>query len=112
MERKTCEECGGKIEKKLVDYVLLGKNLGKFEAEICNKCGEEVFDENASDKIEKKAKELGLWGLQSKAKVNQVGNSLAVTVTKPISEFLNLKKGKDVLIYPEDKHRLVVEIQE
>jgi hypothetical protein len=112
MERKICEECNGKIEKRLVDYVLLGKNLGKFEAEVCNKCGEEVFDEEASDKIEKKAKELGLWGLQSKAKVNQVGNSLAVTVTKPISKFLDLKKGKDVLIYPEDKHRLIVEIQE
>jgi len=48
--------------------------------------------------------------LQAKVKVNQVGNSIAVTITKPISEFLNLKKGKDVLIYPEDKHRLIIEI--
>ena len=110
MERKICEECNGKIEKKLVDYILLGQNLGKFEAEVCNKCGEQVFDENVSDKIEKKSKELGLWGLQAKVKVNQLGNSIAVTVTKPISEFLKLKKGKDVLIYPENKNRLIVEI--
>src|SRR3989344_6586629 len=112
MERKICEECNGNIEKKLVDYILLGKNMGKFEAEVCRNCGEQVFDEDVSNKIEKKAKQLGLWGLQAKVKVNKVGNSIAVTVTKPISEFLNLKKGKDVLIYPEDKHRLVVEIQE
>ena len=112
MERKICEECNGKIEKKLIDYILLGQNLGKFEAEVCSKCGEQVFDESISNEIEKKAKELGLWGLQAKVKVNKVGNSIAVTVTKPISEFLNLKKGKDVLIYPEDKHRLVVEIQD
>ena len=90
--------------------ILLGKNLGKFNAEVCSKCGEEVFNEDVSDKIEKKAKELGLWGLQAKVKVNQVGNSIAVTVTKPISKFLNLKKGNDVLIYPEDKNRLIVEI--
>ena len=110
MERKICEECGGKIDKKQVDYLLLGQNLGKFEAEVCNKCGEQVFDENVSDKIEKKSKELGLWGLHAKVKVNQLGNSIAVTVTKPISEFLKLKKGKDVLIYPENKNRLIVEI--
>ncbi|MEK6841229.1 MAG: hypothetical protein AABW57_01255 [Nanoarchaeota archaeon] len=112
MQRKICEECSGKIEKKLIDYILLGKILGKFEAEVCNKCGEQVFDEDVSDKIEKRAKESGLWGLQAKVKVNQVGNSIAVTVTKPISEFLNLKKGKDVLIYPENKHKLIVEIPE
>src|SRR3989344_3459529 len=110
MQRKNCEECDGKIEIKLIDYILLGKNLGKFEAEVCSKCGETVFDENVSNKIEQKAKELGIWGLQAKVKVNQVGNSIAVTITKPISEFLNLKKGKDVLIYPEDKHRLIIEI--
>ena len=110
MERKICEECRGRIEKKQVDYILLGKNLGKFEAEVCKKCGEEVFDEEVSDKIERKAKELGLWGLQARVKINQVGNSIAVTVTKPISKFLNLKKGESVLIYPEDKHRLIVEI--
>ncbi|MEK6907132.1 MAG: hypothetical protein AABW45_01250 [Nanoarchaeota archaeon] len=110
MERKICEECHGKTEKKSVDYMLLGKNLGKFEAEVCNKCGEQVFNEDVSEKIEKRAKELGLWGLQARVKVNKVGNSIAVTVTKPISEFLNLKKGKNVLIYPEDKHRLIIEV--
>ena len=112
MERKICEVCGGKIEKKLVDYILLGINLGKFEAQVCTKCQENVFDEEVFDKIEKRAKELEIWGLQAKVKVNQVGNSVAVTITKPISKFLKLKKGKDVIIYPQDSHRLIVEIPE
>lgn len=107
MERKICESCGGKIEKKQVDYILLGINLGRFEAEVCTKCQEEVFD-----KIEKKARELGIWGLQAKVKVNQFGNSIAVTITKPISKFLKLKKGKDVIIYPQDTHRLIIDIPE
>ena len=110
MERKICQECGGKIGKRRIDYILLGQNLGKFEAEVCNRCGEQVFDEDIGDKIEKKSKELGLWGLQAKVKVNQLGNRIAVTVTKPISEFLKLIKGKDVLIYPEDRNKLIVEI--
>jgi len=110
MMLEKCPECNGKMSRKRVDYVLLEKNLGTFEAWVCNKCGEQLFDEEASDRIDEKAKKLGLWGLQAKVKVNQVGNSIAVTVTKPISEFLNLKKGKDVIIYPEDKHRLIIEV--
>jgi len=112
MEIEKCPECNGKLQNKIIEYKLLGQRLGNFEALVCDKCGEQIFDEKASDKIEKKAKELGLWGLYAKVKVNQVGNSIAVTVTKPISEFLNLKKGKNVLIYPEDKHTLKVEIIE
>ena len=35
MERTKCEECGGKLEKKKIDYLYLGENLGKFDAEVC-----------------------------------------------------------------------------
>src|SRR3989344_7080646 len=110
MRRNKCEECNGLIKEKEVDYFLLGQNLGKYKAEVCTKCGEQVFGEEVVEKVQKKAKELGLWNLHAKVKVNQVGNSIAVTITKPISEFLNLKKGKDVDIYPENKKRLIIEI--
>jgi len=56
MERITCEECGGKIAHKKIDYIFLGENLGKFPAEVCTKCGEEVFDECSTNKISKIAK--------------------------------------------------------
>lgn len=110
MKRTKCEECGGKIVKKKVDYIFLGENLGKFEAEVCSKCEEKVFDEDVSKKISTIAKKRGLWGLASKAKVNQVGNSIAVTIASKIAKFTNLKKGEEVRVYPENRHRLIVEI--
>jgi len=110
MKRIKCEECGGRIVKKKVDYLFLGENLGKFEAEVCSKCGEKVFDEDVSKKISMIAKKKGLWDLASKAKVNQVGNSIAVTIASKIAKFTNLKKGEEVRVYPENRHRLIVEI--
>lgn len=110
MKRTKCEECGGKIVKKKVDYIFLGENLGKFEAEICCKCGEQVFDEDVTKKISIIAKKKGLYGLAAKSKINQVGNSVAVTIASKIAKFANLKKGEEVRVYPENRHRLIVEI--
>ena len=51
MNRTICEECGGRILKKKIDYYYVGEYIGKFDAEVCNKCGEEVFEEEVADKI-------------------------------------------------------------
>lgn len=110
MERKQCEECGGKIIKKNVEFKLYGESLGFFPAEVCSKCGEEIFDEATSDKIDEKAKALGLWGLGATAKVTQVGSSIALVINKKISDFLGLKRGEEVYIHPESKRRVVIEI--
>ncbi len=64
MERQKCEECGGKLVKKNVDFSMYGITLGKFVAEVCLKCGEEVFDEKTSDEIDRIAKQKGLFGLE------------------------------------------------
>ncbi len=63
MERKICEECGGKIVKKKVKYLFLGENLGQFPAEVCTECNEEVFDETVTKKISEIAKEKGIFGV-------------------------------------------------
>ncbi len=110
MERKLCEECGGKIIKKEVDYIFLGENLGKFPAEICTKCGEKVFEEEVSKKISETAKSKGLWGLNDHTKINRLGGSFGITISKRIAQFLNIKKGGEVVIYPENKKKLVVQI--
>ena len=78
MERKICEECKGKIIKKKVEFKLYGETLGKFPAEVCLKCGEKVFDEETSDKIDEIAKKKGLWGLDAQTKINKVGTSIIV----------------------------------
>ena len=108
MKRKTCEECGGKIIHKMVDYILLGENLGKFPADVCTKCGEQVFDEGVSEKIDVIAKQKGLWGLQAKTRVGKIGNSFNVLINSKIAKFLELKKGEEVVVYPENKKKLVI----
>lgn len=108
MERKKCEECGGNIERKRIDFVMYGLSLGKFPAEVCTKCGEEVFDEETSKLIDKIAKSKGLWGLDRKVKIVKIGNSLAVRIPQVISNFVGLKEGKEAIMHPE-KSKIIIE---
>ena len=105
-----CIECGGKVVIKKVPFSLFGEKLGEFEAEVCTKCNEEVFSEETVRKMEDMAKEKGLWGLRAKTKVGVTGNCLDVRINKAIADFVGLKKGNDVIIYPEDKKKLVISL--
>jgi len=107
--RTKCDECGGKIIKKKIEYSIFGVSLGKFPAEVCEKCGETCFDENTSRKMTEIAKEKGLWNLETKTKVGKVGDTLDVRFNKRLIEFLNLKKGEEVTIYPENKKKIIIE---
>jgi len=53
------------IKKIKVPYYYGKTKLGEFSAEKFEKCSEVFFTEEASDKIDKKAKELGFWGRRS-----------------------------------------------
>ena len=64
MKLWPCDECGGKIAKKEVEFSLDGVSLGMFEALVCQKCGQQLFDERASDLIAVAAKKKGLWGTE------------------------------------------------
>jgi len=105
-----CDECGGKVEIKRVDYVLLGVLLGKFEAEVCSKCGEQLFTLEESRKITQASKEKGLWGLHARTKVGKVGNSLDIKIAKNIADFMDLGQGKEVSVHPESKKRLIIDV--
>ncbi|MBI2673231.1 YgiT-type zinc finger protein [Candidatus Woesearchaeota archaeon] len=108
MERKECEECGGKLVKKKVEFKMYGISLGEFPAEVCTKCDEEVFDEKTSKEIDAVAKKKGLWGLAKKVKIVKIGSSLAVRIPKAISDFLGLEEGKEALMKP-DKNKIIIE---
>jgi len=110
MKRTKCDECGGRIITKRVDYIIYGMNIGKFQAEVCNKCGEVCFDEDVSREITKKTKELGLWGLETRTRIGAAGSTLDIRLSKKLIDFLKIKKGEEVNIYPEDKHKLIIEI--
>lgn len=110
MERKTCEECGGNVVNKSVDYVYLGQNLGKFPAEVCTRCGEEVFEEEVTKKVAAIAKQKGIWGISDRGRINKIGSSLGVIINKKIAQFLELKKGEEIIMYPENKKRLIIQL--
>ncbi|MBD3361353.1 hypothetical protein GF358_01020 [Candidatus Woesearchaeota archaeon] len=110
MKRNKCEECGGKIIRKKVPFKLYGVELGLFPADFCSKCNEEVYDESTLEKINKIAKQKGLWGLESRTKVGEVGNSLDIRIGRKIADFIGLRKGKEVLVHPENKKRIIIDI--
>ncbi len=110
MERKLCEECGGKVERKKVEFSLYGESLGFFPAEVCQQCGEELFDEETSEDMDEIAKRKGLWALEAQTKVSKVGSSYAVIINKRIADFLKLKQGGEVHIYPENRKRIVINV--
>ncbi|MBU2639487.1 MAG: hypothetical protein KKG75_02135 [Nanoarchaeota archaeon] len=110
MKLNKCPECEGKILTKKMDYILLGVNLGKFPTMICSKCKEQFYEDIILDEIDKVAREKGLWGLEHRTKLNLLGNSLAVRLSKNQINFGKLKKGAEVLVYPESKNRFIIEI--
>lgn len=103
-----CEK--GNLEQKKVPYMLLGEKIGMFDAEVCNYCNEIFFNEETSRKITAATKAKGLWGIGARTKIGQSGSTLDIRLPKKIIDLLGLKKGEDVMIYPESKKRLIVEI--
>src|SRR3989344_9290089 len=103
-----CIFCNGELKRGEVEHKELGISLGKFPASVCSKCGEVFFDESSVDRIQKKSKELGLFGLAKKTKVAKVGNSLAIRIPKEIADFLKLKKEEEVRIVPKSQNELII----
>jgi len=113
MENKInkCVLCDGNLKKKTVDYKVYGKSLGKFPAMVCNSCGEQWFDEQTSRKIEQAEKDTNLFGLCRESKISYSGNSLIIRLPKEIAKFMDLKRESPIIIYPESKNKIAVDIR-
>jgi len=108
---KKCPVCGkGNLRRGVIDEEMFGLSLGRYQAEICEACGESFLDTSAIEKIEKKAKELGIRGLAKKVTVRRSGNSLVVRIPSELVKFVGLKEGVEALLHPEGKNKLIVEI--
>ncbi|MBI3032620.1 hypothetical protein HYY69_04040 [Candidatus Woesearchaeota archaeon] len=104
-----CDECNkGTLQHKKADYVLLGINLGKFDALVCSSCSEVIYTGDTFKEVEKIAKQKGLWGISGRTKIGTSGNALDVKLPKSLIEFHNLKRGQEVVIEPIDKRRFQV----
>ncbi|MDP6293640.1 MAG: AbrB/MazE/SpoVT family DNA-binding domain-containing protein [Candidatus Woesearchaeota archaeon] len=107
---KTCIFCGGGIKRQKVAYAEFGVPLGRFDAFVCQKCGEEFFDEATADKIQAASKKAGLFGLGRKVKIAELGNSFAVRIPKDLAKLIKLKKGQEVSITPDGKKAFRIEV--
>jgi YgiT-type zinc finger domain-containing protein len=107
----SCPVCGkGKLRRGKVREEMFGIDLGEYPARICDSCGESFVDEEAMQRIEARAKEMGLWGLAKKVSIAKSGNSLVVRIPAELARFLRLKGGEDALVRPEGRERIVVEL--
>ncbi len=104
----VCEKGG--LRPKRAREEMFGVLLGDYDAEVCDSCGEVFYTAESVDKIEARAKELGLWGLASKVKVARSGNSLVVRIPSALARYLQLRSGQEVLLAPDQKHRLVLDL--
>ena len=76
-----CPVCGtGTLRKGKVEETMFGIVIGKFPGEICSNCNETFLDEETMKKVEKKAKEIGIWGISKKIKIVRSGNSLSIRI--------------------------------
>jgi len=108
---ESCPACRtASLQRKPVRQEMFGVDLGSYSAEVCNGCGESFLTGQSMDKIWARAKELGLWGLASKVKVGKSGNSLVVRIPSPLARYLGLKRGQEVMVAPDQKHRLILEL--
>lgn len=106
-----CVTCGkSAMARRRVEYRQFGVVLGKFDALVCPRCNEILFEGGVSEQIERKAKELGIWGLSRKVRIGTSGSSLDVKLPKNIVEFLNLKKGQEVVIEPMAENKIEITI--
>ena len=108
---EKCPDCEqGHLRLKRVPEEMFGIVLGTYEAEVCDHCGGVFFTARSVDKISERAKELGLWGLASKVKVARSGNSIVVRIPSPLARYLQLRNGQEVIVAPDQKHRLVLDL--
>ena len=105
-----CPVCGRanlRREKRRAEQE--GFDLGAYVAEVCPSCEEIFWTEKDVERMEHRAKEIGIWGLQRKTKVAIVGNSLAIRIPQPLANFLGLRHGTEVLIHPMGRDKLIIE---
>lgn len=68
-------------------------DLGEFDADVCDECGETFLDSESMETLEARAKKVGVWGLGEKRKVVKSGNSLVIRIPARLSKHLKLKSG-------------------
>ncbi len=98
------------MKETLDEIEFFGIDFGIKKIEMCTKCGDTYISDEIYEEVEKKAKDLGLFGLERKVKVTKSGNSLVLRLPPDIVKFAGLKY-KDILsILPIEKGRFEIKV--
>ena len=104
--------CGNKLqeiktEMDFFDGKVIVRDVNAF---YCSECKEELFNSKESDKIFEQVSKLHIaQPFESRKKIAKVGNSYAIPVSKEIAEYMQAKKGGEVLIKVQSQKRLIVD---
>ena len=102
--------CGGKLVKTKIQVEHLGIDFGLQNGTVCTSGGDEFISDEVWEKVEKKTKKLGLFGLEKKVKIRKSGNSLVVTIPPEIPKFIGAKTQTLVSLLPLGKGRLEIQL--
>jgi YgiT-type zinc finger domain-containing protein len=106
--------CGGKMRKVKTRLELFGGDIviNDVDAFYCPTCEEELLTtKQVSSAQEKLYRAIpGFETYSIRKRITQVGNSLAVPLSKELADHMGLKKGGEVRITFKNKHRLIVDI--
>ncbi len=109
--KARCPFCSARFRVSVEPYTVFDVHVGDFETWTCTKCGEIFYPEASTRAMEGREAQLGLLGLERSTKVSTSGNALMVRIPKRIQNFTGLRKGTDVVIRPEGRRRIVIEVQ-
>lgn len=113
MKLDGCPVCGkGSLRPGRKEFSMYGISFGKFPAQVCDACGEAIFSEKVSRQIQQMAKRKGLWGIAKRVRITYSGNALTIHVPKALAEFLDIKRGDEVLVRPEGRDKIVIDLDE
>jgi len=110
MNATECPICGSRLARARVSYEHLGHQLGTYSGWRCTGCSEAFFGEKASADIERKSKQLGIWGLKRRTRVARAGNSLVVRIPAELARALSMRKGSEVELKPGGRQKLVLTV--
>ena len=105
-------KCGGKLKKSKTEVEFFGIDFGIQSCEVCAQCGSEYLSQELIEKIEKEVRRSRFFGLERRARVTKSGNSLVIRVPKEIAKSLRIEKDTAITIYPTEKRKLIVEVEE
>lgn len=102
--------CGGKIRWAKEKVIQEDIDCGILDVEICDKCGTKYLPGYSMEVVEEKLKKAGLWGVQRKeVQFWKSGKSVVLRLPTKLTQELGLNNIKKGFVYPEGKHKFVVE---